>query len=432
MVTLDNRNSVDVALQKTKQNLSTNISFATNTVGYNTPSTNYLSYIINSDNSVTYREQNQNITVSCSEQNSDLYYILQAFTVTNNVNGGYTGYDNTGFINRDALHTTGPDLDTVYYYGVWFEYNFTDLGGLQFNKVTVNIPDYNNSPSQICILGTNDKITWQLLNAETSYDYLTNQVNSHTYDVQGGSITYNYCRVIITQCVNQTYFCISSIQFLNDTIISSRKFGTQCSNYVTLGTFNQPLYLRYSYVVRNLEGSAQLLLNTDIDNTFPPTSTDTNKPVSADIARQIYNASAVTPKFYFRYNSTTSTINTTTTPLQILGNASFTLSQNNLNGLSISSVISANKFIAPYNGIYSISASTFSGVPQYNKFTIISSSGTYSTDTLLVNGGYSTPISISHTLYLATNDQIQITITSNTTSSFTGGGCYSVYLVTKM
>ena len=132
---------IDDKLTVQNQNISYNISYGNKNNGFQTPSTNYLSYTINGDGSVSYQEQGKTITVSCSETSiPDLYLLLQPYNFTNNINQGFSGYDSTGFLTLDAAHTVYDNVNLVNYYGIWFNYNVSSYNGnFVFNKIIINI-----------------------------------------------------------------------------------------------------------------------------------------------------------------------------------------------------------------------------------------------------------------------------------------------------
>ena len=74
---------------------------------------------------MSYVEGGNTVVVSCSDEtNGELYKIIQPFNTTNSLTfGGYTG-PLGNYATTDPQHTTGPDLELIDYYGVWFQFDF--------------------------------------------------------------------------------------------------------------------------------------------------------------------------------------------------------------------------------------------------------------------------------------------------------------------
>ena len=317
--------------------------------GFQTPSTNFLPYTVNEDGSVSYQEQGKTITVSCSEEGvTNLYEIIQPYTSTNSINDGFSGYEYLNFINKDAQHTTYNASEDQNFYGVWFQYDLSQLTSFNPNKIRIN----HSGSGDFVIVGSNDTITW-------FSTYFVQKIAYDTMYETNGATSYMYYRFIALYARNDSDFTISSIQFIDDLLLSSSSFGTCSTNVsgVKLGSYDKPLQLRYSTIERNINGylgtgaiGTDLLLDTDLDNTYPPTSTAINKSITANVATQLYNA-IIPDKFYLAYvlpYSQTVTLNTWypffnyNSEVEILPN-----------GFTLSSVLNLGKITIPFTGIYS-------------------------------------------------------------------------------
>jgi len=413
---------IDDKLTLQNQNISNNISFGNTIPGFRTPSTNFLPYVINSDFSVSYTEQEKLINISCSETSNimNLYEIAQPYNTTNELS--FSGYTRTSGIQTglyetlDTQHTSGPDLDTIYYYGVWFEYDFSNLGGISFSKVLLNIPDFSQSPNSFIVLGTNDHVTWYSLISDFNFDFLANQTLSHIYTCATYPSPFQYVRVVLEKAQNNNNINISGIQFIQENSVYATNFGTGTNSQVSLGSFTSPLQLRYSSIYKNLgTTSSDIILDTDLDNTFPPTSTALNKSITANVATQLYNAipaTTTTTKVYFRYTGTLTLTTSQAFQQLIVSGMTLQSSPQNLNGLSISTIVNTttNTLTIPYNGIWCISANYTALTTGFIVgFRLTSTSGTYGTATL--NAGFSGAggsAGMAYTNFFAANDTFTI------------------------
>jgi hypothetical protein len=172
-----------------------------------------------------------------------------------------------------------------------------------------------------------------------------------------------------------------------------------------------------------------------LDNTYPPTSSSTTTAATTNVVRQVYNAMPIaTPTFYFRYSGS---FTCSASGVQLVGITGLTLQQNNLNGLSIGSIVNttAKTLTFPYTGMYAINftLATNTGIGTTS---LTSSSGTYGTATIGswgYNGSTSNP-TFNFTTYFAANDVVQI---SHIAYTGTGGSSvtvpsFSVALLTRL
>lgn len=438
-ITGNNTMYVDEKLTTQNQNISYNISYNNNNNGFQTPSTNYLPYTINSDGSVSYTEQNKTITVSCSESISDLCLILQPYNFTNNINQGFSGYNSSGFINQDATHTTYDNVNLLNYYGIWFNYDFSAFNGtFIFNRIILNTSDYTQGFSSVIVFGSNDNATWYDIFMGQAYDYNTNQVLSHTYTKSSGSTIYNYIKIVILNVSNANNFVISGIQFINDTLLSSNNFATSASSAVAVGNFSQTLQLRYSTIQKNIGTIGNLILDADLDNTYPPTNTSTTVPPSVNVATQLYtqlNSVITTPPFFLRYMLTSALTTVAVTNYKIFQTG--TSQQSYLNGLTLSAVVNSTngRLTIPYNGIYNFTQTINTATGTAIHLDFYSVSGTYGAGNILSQiTTVSTDIigHLSYTGYFASGDVIIAEFYTSTAVAVQVGSGYSTVSVSLL
>ena len=417
-VTGNNAMYIDERLTTQNQDLSYNISYGKNNTGFQTPSTNYLPYVLNADGSVSYTEQNKTFAISCSESIPDLYLVIQPYNFTNNINQGFAGYDATGYLTPDALHTM-TDQNLITYSGVWFQWDFGVPGAVVFNKVIVNVPDYTQGINTLVLLGSNDLISWNLLTGQY-YDYNLNQTQTHTYSMSAGSSSYRYCRVLITKVSNNSNFCISGIQFINDYILSGTLFGTGAQSGVAVGSSSQTLNLRYTTVQKNVGTIGSLILDADLDNTYPPTNTNGLIPPSVNVATQLYNqinGIISTPLFFLRYMLTSALTTTAVTNYKIFQIG--TSQQSYINGLTLSTIVNSTngRLTIPYNGIYNITETVNTSASTSIHLDLFSVSGTYGAGNVITQiTTVSTDVyaHISYTGYFAAGDVVIIEFYTST------------------
>ena len=443
-VTANNTMYIDDKLTVQNQNISYNISYGNNNNGFQTPSTNYLPYTVNSDGSVSYQEQGKTITVSCSETSiPDLYLLLQPYNFNNNINQGFSGYDSTGFLTLDATHTVYDNVNLINYYGIWFNYDVSSYNGnFVFNKIIINLSDYTQGIKSVIVFGSNDNATWYDIYMGQLYDYNVNQVLTHTYTKSSGNITYNYIRIMIQKVSNNSNFVISGIQFVNDLLLASNNFGTSSSSaIVSVGNFTSQLNLRYTTVQKNIGTIGNLILDADLDNTYPPTNTNGLIPPSVNVATQLYNqvnSIITTPLFFLRYmlTGTFTTVAVTNYNFFFIG----TSQQAFLNGLALTAVRNSTngRLTIPYTGIYCITETVgTNAVATTFHLDIYSVSGTYGTGQVISQlTTITTDVScqLSYTGYFATGDIIVVEFyTSGAVAlwNIAGACASSIALITK-
>lgn len=316
-VTGNNTMYIDQKLNTQAQNLSYNISYGKNLSGFQTPSTNYLPYVINEDLSITYTEQGKIINLYCNDNPVDLYNLIQPYTYTNNINNGFYGYDATGYTNQDAAHTTTDG--TSNYYGVWFQYDFSQFsGGISYNIMTVNIPDYTQAPTEIKVFEAYSANPAYWIPVDIIPDIVpvnppwipTPLPQSRNY-VCTKTRTATYLRVLISKVVNNQNFCISSIQFTNDYFRSQSQLATFATSPVNIGYSLMPMYLNYYNLTVNgtLVDLPNSLSKLSLDDTFPPTNTSTATAATVNVVTQLYNSNVNKSMIDISYPPSTSTSN---------------------------------------------------------------------------------------------------------------------------